>query len=237
MAATPGKYGEILTIVQIGFYTVGATVAILTYRAAKRGLLNSVNTEYQKRVIDRLQRLSEDLYSEFDPKSPDYWATVNYVEAAIKDINEAFAEHRAAILEDGEFPFGMRVGKDEERLSRLLDPIRSDPFIPENIRSAVVVFLDSRLSVLIETRFDVLGKYCQDLAKEKRQPASEYSGIHNQILEEQRLRGCGISEIEEDVHGIRALIQDYFDSFNPHRRWWQRKRERRVRKQKAIGDS
>jgi hypothetical protein len=45
--------------------------------------------------------------------------------------------------------------------------------------------------------------------------------IHNQIVKQQRLQGCGVTEIEADVHEIRALIQDYFDSFNPHRWWWQ----------------
>jgi hypothetical protein len=35
------KYGDILKIVQIGFYTIAAIVAILTYLAAKRGLLNT----------------------------------------------------------------------------------------------------------------------------------------------------------------------------------------------------
>lgn len=37
-------------------------------------------------------------------------------------------------------------------------------------------------------------------------------------------KGYGITQIEDEVHGIRGLIQDYFDSFNPHRRWWDRRR-------------
>lgn len=67
---TADRYGDTLKIVHIVFYAVATIVAVLTYRAAKRGMLNTVSTEYQKRVMDRLQKLSEDLYSEFDPATP-----------------------------------------------------------------------------------------------------------------------------------------------------------------------
>ena len=77
---THHPFGDTLKIVQIAFYAIASIVAILTYRAARRGLLNTVNTEYQKRVMDRLQKLSEDLYSEFDPSSPAHWATTNPVD-------------------------------------------------------------------------------------------------------------------------------------------------------------
>ena len=61
--------------------------------------------------------------------------------------------------------------------------------------------------------------------------------IHNEIVAQQRLRGCVIAQIEEGVHDIRALIQDYFDSFSPQRRWWQGKRARPGKKRKAAGDA
>ena len=55
-------------------------------------------------------------------------------------------------------------------------------------------------------------------ALRKHEPITELDDvnkIHNRIVEQQQLRGCGIGSIEEEVHEIRALIQDYFDSFNP----------------------
>ena len=130
------------------------------------------------------------------------------------------------ILECGDFPFGIPVSKDEQRLSRLLNPVRSDPFIPEPIRDAVIDLLNTRLEVLMDTRDTELEKYARGLAKGKREPVSETGGIHNKIIEQQRLRGCGIGAIEEEVHAIRALMQDYFDRFNPHRRWFEGKRRR-----------
>jgi len=232
----PDKYGDVLKITQIVFYMIGTIVAILTYHAARRGLLNTVNTEYQKRVMDRLQKLSEDLYSEFDPSSPAYWGKTYFIGEAVNDINAQFAANRELILEEGDFPLGIPVGDDEARLRQLLNPLRSDPFIPENIRDAVVDLLSTRLDVLFETRVQALEEYATSLARGKREPVSEGGGLHNQILKQQRLRGCGIEEIEEDIHEIRALIQDYFDSFNPHRRWWQGKRKRPQKKLRAVGN-
>src|ERR1700734_2310453 len=98
MPPAPDKYGDLLKIVQIGFYLIGAIVAILTYRAARRGLLNTVNTEYQKRVMDRLQKLSEDLYGEFDSSSETHWAKMRPVHDGIEDINDVFERNREEIL-------------------------------------------------------------------------------------------------------------------------------------------
>jgi hypothetical protein len=40
------------------------------------------------------------------------------------------------------------VPSDVQRLGRLLDPVISDSFIPDEIRSAVVDLLDNRIQVL-----------------------------------------------------------------------------------------
>lgn len=229
MLLTADKYGDALKMVQIGFYTVAAIVAILTYLAARRGLLNTVNTEYQKRVMDRLQKLSEDLYSEFDPSSDTYWPKVRAVEEAIEEINEVFEGNRVEILAERKYYYGIPVTKDVQRLHRLLNPVISDPFIPDEIRSAAVDLLDNRIQVLGSLYVEEFEKYSNNLAKGKHEPFTELDDvntIHNRIVEEQQLRGCGIGQIEEEIHEIRALIQDYFDSFNPHRRWWQGKRNR-----------
>ena len=234
------KYGDVLKIVQIGFYAIVAIVTVLTYRAARRGLLNTVNTEYQKRVMDRLQKLSDDLYREFDPLSETYWPNVRPVQEALKHINDTFERNRAQILTERKYYYGTPVTKDVERLRRLLDPVISDPFIPDEIRSAVVDLLDNRIHVLESLYLDEFEKYSNDLAKGKHEPyvdLADLNKIHNKIVEQQRLRGCGIAQIEEEVHEIRALMQDYFDSFNPHRRWWQRKRARPGNKLKAVSNS
>jgi hypothetical protein len=103
---------------QIAFYLIGATVAVLTYRAAKRGLLNTVATEYQKRVMDRLQRLSEDLYGEFDMASPTHWSRVKPVHGAIEHINEVFFRWKDDILATRRYDYGTPVTPDVLRLTK-----------------------------------------------------------------------------------------------------------------------
>jgi hypothetical protein len=98
---------------------------------------------------------------------------------------------------------------------------------------------------LLEARISVLGniydaefeKYANRLAKGKHGPITELDDVnelHNKIIGHQSSQGCGISQIEADVHELRALIQDYFDSFNPHRRWWQGKRK--IKKLNTVVD-
>jgi hypothetical protein len=180
----------------------------------------------------RLQKLSEDLYSEFDPSSETYWPKVRAVHDGIDDINDVFERNWDEILAARKYYYGIPYTKDVQRLMRLLDPVISDPFVPDDIREAVVDLLENRIRVLSGLYAEQFEKYSNNLAKGKHEPFTELDDvnkIHNRIVEQQNLRGCGIGQIEDTAHEIRALIQDHFDSFNPHRRWWQGKREWRPR--------
>ena len=61
MNLDPAVLDPLLKATQILFYVVAGTVAVLTYRKAKDTLLNTVNTEYQKKVIGRLEELAKEL--------------------------------------------------------------------------------------------------------------------------------------------------------------------------------
>jgi hypothetical protein len=56
------------------------------------------HTEYQRRVIDRLAKLSEDLYSEFNPASEDYLTGHHGLKEALQLIHSDFERSKAAIL-------------------------------------------------------------------------------------------------------------------------------------------
>jgi hypothetical protein len=218
MPPTQDPLGDTLKIIQIAFYTIGMVIAILTYRAAKRGLLNTVNTEHQKRVMDRLQKLSEDLYSEFDLLSPTHWARFRPVHEAIEHINEVFENHRDEILAARKYYYGTPVTANVKRLHDLLDPVVSDPFIPENICVAVVDLLRNRLHVLHGIYIGEFERYADNLAKGKQVPLTELDDVnklHNKIVEQMNKQGCGITQIKQEVHEIRGMIQDYFE-VRPH---------------------
>lgn len=216
---TPDLLGAALKVVQICFYGLGMILAVLTYRAAVRGWLTPTNTEYQKArhgppsetVRGSLQRVRR----EFDY----YWPKLRPVEAAIEHINQTFERNKDEVLATRKWYYGTPRTKDEERLNRLLRPILSDPFIPENIRAAVVDLIENRLRVLQGLYITEFEKYADNLAKGKHPPLTELdevNKIHNRIVEQMNKQGCGILSIENAIHDIRGLIQNYFDSFNPH---------------------
>jgi hypothetical protein len=171
--------------------------------------------------MDRLAKLSEDLYGEFDPSSEKHWANGKPVREAIAHINWAFVRSRDYVLAEGQYPFGIPVASDVQRLQALLHPVRSDPFIPENIREAVLDLVESRVMVLGQIYYKEFEKYAKNLAKGKAEPLLEedldgLNAIHNRCVDAMNNQGCGIAQIEAAVHDVRGLIQDYFDAFNPH---------------------
>jgi hypothetical protein len=192
-------------------------MAVLTYRAAKRGLLNTVHTEYQKTVMVRLRELSTELASEFDSQSEAHWARTPLVDDAVEDINSTFLKNRDRILSEKKFPTGIRVGADELRLMRMLGQIQTDPFVPKVLREEIVDLLGNRLEVLQRARVDVLREYAQDLANGKYLETLESNKywLHNKVLDALYQQGCGVSQIDEAVGGIRLSMQRYFESFNP----------------------
>jgi hypothetical protein len=220
-AATPSSSdltGDVLKVVQIFFYVIAAIVAVLTYRAAKKGWLAPVNTEYQKRVMERLAKLSEDLYSEFDPNSEHYWPKIKPVHGAIDHMNGVFERYKAEILATKAWGYGSPQTEDVRRMEQLLRPVVSDPFIPESIREAVVDFLENRIAVLSNIYIDEFETYGDGLATGTQQPLTELNeanAIHNRVVDAQHAQGCGISAIENEIHDLRGLIQSYFDGFNP----------------------
>src|SRR2546421_8685461 len=122
----------IFKIVQAVFYAVAGTVAVLTYRSAKSGLLNPINTEYHKRIIDRLAMLSEELYQESERASPVSRPGNALPEELISILDEVNDEPQITLFSPDKS--GQSIGhpstKELDRLLKLSLKHRTDPFIP-----------------------------------------------------------------------------------------------------------
>lgn len=207
-------------IVQISFYIVVGLTAVLTYISAKKGLLNTVNTEYQKKVINRLEEISKELGSEFNSKSTNYWPNFNPVKELVSNINKTFSNNKDYIEKIGEYPFGRIITTEEKRIMEILDEIESDPFIPCNIRQLTKSSLRNRIEALSEIYQEWSDFYIEKLLRGDRPFSTDgddhdFDNFHNKIVDIKRERGCGISQIEKDIHEIRISIQKHFESFNP----------------------
>jgi hypothetical protein len=85
---------EIQKVAQIAFYVTLAVVTVLTFLRAKKGLLSNVNTEYHKKVIERLDALSKALLDEYDLDSPNHWSKHLLAGDAVRKINKQFLASR-----------------------------------------------------------------------------------------------------------------------------------------------
>jgi len=208
---------DYLKLTQIGFYVAIASVTVLTYLKAKDTLLNSVNTEYQKHVIDALIKLSDSLFSEFDESSDNHWTKGDGIKEIIEEINEEFLAHKEKILEVGEFPGGVRVSDLEKRLMSMITQYKSDPFIPEEIREKIVDLLQNRLYVQKSVTFREITEYRNLLARGKYNDSLEdnWAWVSNKINDQLYEQGYGVSQVEESVHQIRMDIKSYLEKFNP----------------------
>lgn len=212
-----------LKIVQMLFYITVASVTILTYKSAKNGLLNTVNTEYQKKVIDKLEEISIELSSEFDPISPNYWPKSKPINDMISKINENFERNKDYILEIGEYPFGIIVPSNIARLTTFVSKIKSDPFLSKEIREVIVELLGKRTQITMKIYQCELEIYAESLVygvdpfKTDGQD-TRFDEIHNLIVEKLNEEGCDITTTEATINKIRSYIQIYLESFNPVKR-------------------
>jgi hypothetical protein len=211
---------DTLKLVQIGFYVAAGTVAILTYIKAKNGLLNAVNTEYKKRVMDRLAEISKDLIAEYDPESPKHWSRIDSVKEVLDILHKEIRPRKAEIIRTGEMDTGIPCSSRWLELSRMADIIRSDPFIPRHIRAKLLDLFESRAEVMMGVYCDEVEGYQNELKKGKHWDTldTNHHWLHNRILDKLNERGCGIAQIEKEVHALRNIIQDYFESFDPIKR-------------------
>lgn len=207
----------LLKIVQIGFYITAASIGILTYLKAKNGLLNTVNTEYQKKVIDRLAELSSELLEEFDSSSDNHWSREKSVKEVIDRLHEEVIPYKNKIISGNRSLHGIPVSKKEEKLQMFLSRIKSDPFIPSEIRNKIVALIEGRLNAMRSAHRTEIEKYQEGLKSGMYwDTLDENDGwLHNQILHRLYEVGYGISDVESKVHEIRTDIQLYFEGFNP----------------------
>lgn len=207
----------VLKIFQIGFYITGSVIAILTFIKAKNGLLNSVNTEYQKRVMDRLAALSDELYSEFDPSSETYWGKDDPVKDVLDRLHEEIRPYKHEIITKKEIFPGNPTPESFRNLTIYLDKLKSDPFIPASIREKVVSNLETRTQTMFSAYMQELDSYKEGLKEGKywEDLDMNHVWIHNKINQRMYDNGVGISQVQDAAHQVRLAIQEHLENFNP----------------------
>lgn len=146
-----------------------------------------------------------------------YWAGQNDLKIILEDIHNQYRQWLDGSERDRNFVAQILVGNDARRLSRFAQSVKSDPFIPRSLRDEISDFVEGRLKVLTAARNEVLREYEGELGAGKyaKQLETNWAWLTNKILEQLYAQGCGVSQVEEEVHSIRLSIQRYLESFNP----------------------
>lgn len=210
------KLEDLKTIAEICFYCLTGTLAILTYLSAKRVLLNTVNTEYQKKVILRLEALQKILADEFYLHSEKYWAKNDtYLINQIKIINQMYAGTPGILYNEDDLM--LESNPQASFLLTLENEITADPFVPKQVREAIIENIIKRAYSINDIYHNNLKKYASELALGNTAESFEenYHHLEENISKELVINNCEITQIENEVNCIRLYIQEYFESFRP----------------------
>jgi hypothetical protein len=206
-------------LAQMAFYAVAGTVAILTYRTARDGLLNTINTEYHKRIIDRLSKLNDDISNVFSIIDAHHWLIDDQRDIFFDSLVEIFNYHKKKIIDERSseaIKFGLPLMKNQIDLRVISDSYRNDPFIPEKIRNLIIMLAEDRLRYLQIAFNESSNIFIRRLNDPNNwNNIEEYNMVFcnnvNRILYE---NGVGISQVQERVSAIQKEIQKYFGGFN-----------------------
>ncbi len=155
--------------------------------------------------------------SEFDPKSENYWAKDDPLEKYFKEVHEIYQKNKEQILKEKVFPMGKPSPKSFDRLTDIVTRIKSEPFLPAEIRKIVIEHLESRTNKSFSIHMEELDKYFNELVNGKHQGDLKYNHaiVHNRINDRMYKSGCGISQVEEQIHEVRLAIQKYLKKYDP----------------------
>jgi hypothetical protein len=196
-----------LKAVQITFYLSAIVVAWLTYRSAKRGLLSAVNTEYHRRVIDRLHVVSLNLWSEFEDHP------LGLIAVFAAEISER--TRRREGVPTSNVALGYDAGSmprfaGARRLGSLYMSLVADPFVPSSIRERVCAFLKHRIWAMSVAAEETLKEFA----------ATEDDGFLDDrilaaTLERMERKGYGPRDTRKTLRALRERIQLFLQSFDP----------------------
>ncbi|MDF2873370.1 MAG: hypothetical protein K0R22_53 [Sporomusa sp.] len=210
---------DVLKITQICFYVGTMILGIRTFIYAKKNIKNTVHLEYQKKVIIRLDEIANALFREFDVESEVYWHKTHNFDNNIKWIDAIYEQTKQVAPESERLPLvPLYDSLSDQYLSSLFMKVKSDPFIPEDIRRTIVAYLEDRIEVTRKVYFNTYQKYRTELANgrfEKSSPLERHALFNSWAMVELHEKGYGIRDTEKKVNSIRFKIREYFEKYNP----------------------
>lgn len=208
----------IKSVFQTLFYMVTIAVAILTYINAKKSILSPVNTEYQKRIFDRLAEVTSFLCSEFQMGSSEYYLYQLPMEETLKEITDEYERIKNDIEDKNDFHVtDYPVNPEWIKFRKKYDEVQFDPYIPEKLKTPILEYLNKRAESSSIAHNQAVSNFIRDANEESCAYVIKEDSwrLHNYFLEALEQQKCDTETLEPEVNKIKENFQEYMQSFQP----------------------
>ena len=105
----------LITLISLGLFLI-----ILTSLIYRRLIKTPIKYAYNSQVVKSISILSDDLISEFDINSSDYWVSKNEISKSVDEIYKDFEANKSELLTEGVFYLGIPTPRSLRGLKNLL---------------------------------------------------------------------------------------------------------------------
>lgn len=225
-------------IAQILFYITAGTVAVKTYLKAKLGLLNSINTEYQKRVMDRLSEISADLAEQIDYHSPKHLMSRASTDLVVDQIIEEWRPYKDEFINKkevyGDIIETIPVPQAIKDLSNKQNVFYMDPFVPDQLNIEIAQFYQAKAKVIYKAYMKVFYEFQKNIFDKNFWAVVDASsedlsrldvtvkfihenmklGVHANVVSTFEELGYKSNHFDDEVNQIQKHIKRYLQQFD-----------------------
>jgi hypothetical protein len=173
-----------------------------------------MNQEYLRRTVKKLLWLSDYLASEFDVTSDNYSEIhIRFQERKIRDIYD-LADKAKSQKDIGMLMSEAYVDPWLYRQLNMADLIKTDPFLPKEIRKKVAETYSDRAEKMGTAYCKVIEKYCKDLYDGRLKDGYEEIDrkVRGKIGQEYRKVKWGWEDAQKKINKLRQEIEEYLIS-------------------------
>ena len=206
-------------VAQILFWVLTSVLASLAYFNAKKTLLSPVNTEYQKRIFDKLEILSKKLFSELKIGDDNYWLYQRPMKEVFTEICNEYKNNKESVHEFGLEISCSSVGKNYIYFQKLADEIRYELFLPDALKEPLISYLEQRAEAEIFSTAFAVDSYINMINENKNYEEideEKFMEIENFYIDGMSESGFDNEAITTKNKEIMDKIINYVQSFNPN---------------------
>ncbi|MFC2993196.1 hypothetical protein [Halomonas tibetensis] len=205
-------------VVQILFWVGALILAFLTYKNARKTLLSPVNTEYQKRIFDSLNKISNRLFSELKMGEDHHWIKQRPMEDALGEICKEWEGNKASVEEFGLELTDWPAAKDWYDFHSFADEVRYELFLPDSLRKKIISYMEERAESAQYAHNHAVQKFINQVNENRSYHdlhVNNFIDIENFYIDGMDEMNMSIDKIYQRNEELMGEIVKYVQSFDP----------------------